>query len=297
MDLGANNVLGLLRGLSANPQGATGTLKLFEATAAGLEQDTRAMSANTLAVQQATKGHQEATAALRLLDQEVTAFSPKVRTLTTDLAHSQIQSHLAVVPVKQMHEAFRALGPELAVATAQTEQHANAVQRAAQALRLQTSAGMELASKGLVGLIAGRKAQAGMEAVWETARGIALLAEGTWPPNPAAIAAAGLHFEAAAQYALLAGSGGHRRSAGGSGYGAGDTGHGTSADSGSRIPDSAALAPGAAGAGGRFGGSGVVIIRGTQDFENYVANAVNGAVSRGVTVTATSAQRGAPVGH
>ena len=76
-----------------------------------------------------------------------------------------------------------------------------------------------------------------------------------------------------------------------------DSGNGALGDSGSRIPDSAALAPGAAGAGGRFGGSGVVIIRGTQDFENYVASAVNGAVSRGVNVTATSAQRGAPVGH
>jgi hypothetical protein len=56
------------------------------------------------------------------------------------------------------------------------------------------------------------------------------------------------------------------------------------------------LAPGAAGASARFG-SGVVIIRGTQDFENYVASAVNGAVARGVNVTATSAQRGSPVGH
>ncbi len=297
MDLGANNVLGLLRGLSANPQGATGTLKLFEATAAGLEQDTRAMSANTLAVQQATKGHQEATAALRLLDQEVTAFSPKVRTLTTDLAHSQIQSHLAVVPVKQMHEAFRALGPELAVATAQTEQHANAVQRAAQALRLQTSAGMELASKGLVGLIAGRKAQAGMEAVWETARGIALLAEGTWPPNPAAIAAAGLHFEAAAQYALMAGTGGHPHSAGaGGGAGSYERGGNYGAGESSYGPPAQTLAPGAAAASARFG-SGVVIIRGTQAFEEYVAGAVNGAVARGVTVTATQSQRGAPVGH
>jgi hypothetical protein len=99
MDLGAHNVLGLLRGLSANSQDATATLKLFEATAAGLEQDTRAMSANTVAAQQAAKVHQEATAALRLFDQEVTAFSPKVRTLTTDLAHSQLQSHLAGVPV------------------------------------------------------------------------------------------------------------------------------------------------------------------------------------------------------
>ena len=299
MDLGDNNVLGLLRGLSTNPQGATATLKLFEATAAGLEQDTRAMSANTLAAQQATKGHQETNAALRLLDQEVTAFSPKVRTLTTDLTHSQRQSHLAVVPVKEMHEAFRALGPELAAATAQTDQHANAVQRAALALQSQTSAGIELASKGLVGLIAGRKAQAGTEAIWETARGIALLAEGTWPPNPAAIVAASLHFEAAAQYALLAGTGSHQRSAGaggGGGAGAHERGGGNGAGESSYGQPAQTLAPGAAAPSARFG-SGVVIIRGTQAFEEYVAGAVNGAVARGVNVTATSAQRGSPVGH
>jgi len=203
---------------------------------------------------------------------------------------------MAVAPLRQMHEAFRALTPEITSSTVQTDQQAGAIQRAAEALRSQTAAGAQLVSGGLAGLIAGRKAQAGIEAVWETARGIALLAEGTWPPNPAAIMAAGLHFEAAAQYALIAGTGSHRRSASGAAR-SWDSGHGASADSGSRIPDSAELAPGAAGAGARFGGSGVVIIRGTQEFENYVASAVNGAVSRGVSVTATSAQRGSPVGH
>jgi hypothetical protein len=155
-----------------------------------------------------------------------------------------------------------------------------------------------LLSTGLAGLVAGRKAQAGVEAIWETARGIALLAEGTWPPNPAAIMAAGLHFEAAAQYALLAGTGSHRHSAGGGG-GAGsyDRRAGSGTGESPYGQPSSALAPGAAGASARFSGSGVVIIRGTQDFENYVAGAVNGAVARGVNVTATSAQRGSPVGH
>ncbi len=110
-----------------------------------------------------------------------------------------------------MQEAFRQLAPEISTATTQTEQHANAVQRSALAIQAHTTAGIELLAKGMVGLIAGRKAQAAVEAIWETARGIALLAEGTWPPNPAAIIAAGLHFEAAAQYALLAGTGSHRR--------------------------------------------------------------------------------------
>ena len=207
------------------------------------------------------------------------------------------QSQMAVEPLRQMHEAFRALTPEITTSTAQTDQQANAVERSTLALRSQSAVSAELVGAGLAGLLAGRKAQAGVEAVWETARGIALLAEGTWPPNPAAIMAAGLHFEAAAQYALLAGTGSHRRSADR------DTGHGTwdtePRVSGLGIRDSGpqTLAPGAGGASSRFGGSGVVIIRGTQDFENYVASAVNGAVARGVNVTATSAQRGSPVGH
>lgn len=276
MEQDQNNILSLLLQLGAHPQRAQAGLRILESSSAGLEKDSKAMGQHTAEILKATKAQQDSIAVF---------------------ARLHTQSQMAVAPLRQMHEAFRTLTPEMTTATAQTDLQTSAVQRAALALRSQTAAGAEMVSGGLAGLIAGRKAQAGIEAVWETARGIALLAEGTWPPNPAAIMAAGLHFEAAAQYALLAGSGGHRRNAGGGGAGAGDSGLGTRADSGSRIPDSTVLAPGAAGPGGRFGGSGVVIIRGTQDFENYVASAVNGAVSRGVNVTATSAQRGSPVGH
>jgi hypothetical protein len=276
MDEGQNNILSLLLQLGAHPQRAQSALKVLESSSAGLDKDSKAMSQHTAEILKATKVQQDSIAVF---------------------ARLHTQSQMAVAPLRQLHEAFRTLTPEMTISTAQTDLQASAVQRAALALRSQTAAGAELVSGGLAGLIAGRKAQAGVEAVWETARGIALLAEGTWPPNPAAIMAAGLHFEAAAQYALLAGTGGHRRSTSGSGSGARDSGLGAGGDSGSRIPNSVALAPGAAGAGGRSGGSGVVIIRGTQDFENYVASAVNSAVSRGVNVTATSAQRGSPVGH
>jgi hypothetical protein len=292
MGLGGNNVLDLVHELSANPERAATALKLFDATAAGMEKDTLATREHTAELQKAGKAYQDATAAMRIQDQEVTAFAPKVRALAVDLSHLHVQSQLVVVPVRQMQEAFRQLAPDITTATTQTEQHANAVQRAALAIRAQTTAGVALLAQGLVGLIAGRKAQAAVEAIWETARGIALLAEGTWPPNPAAIIAAGLHFEAAAQYALLAGTGGQRHSAraggGGGGYeGAGQSPYGLPLQT---------LAPGAAAASARFG-SGVVIIRGTQAFEDYVAGAVNGAVARGVSVTATQSQRGAPVGH
>lgn len=276
MDQSQNNILGMLLQLGAHPERAQSALRILEASSAGLEKSSRAMSEHTSEVLKTTKAQQDALAVFSRL-------------------HTQTQ--VAVEPLRQMHEAFRALTPEITTSTAQTDQQANAVERSTLALRTQSAVSTELVGAGLAGLLAGRKAQAGVEAVWETARGIALLAEGTWPPNPAAIMAAGLHFEAAAQYALLAGTGGHRRSASGSGYGARDVGHGSGAtDSGFRLPNPE-LAPGAAGASARVSGSGVVIIRGTQDFENYVARAVNGAVARGVNVTATSAQRGSPVGH
>jgi hypothetical protein len=275
MEQGQNNILNLLLQLGAHPQRAQSALNILDATSAGLEKNAKVLSAHTVEVLKTTKAQQDA----------VTVFS-----------RLHTQGQMAVGPLRQMHEAFQALAPEITTTTAQTDQHASAVQRSTLALRSQAAAGAELVGKGLAGLVAGRKAQAGVEAVWETARGIALLAEGTWPPNPAAIMAAGLHFEAAAQYALIAGTGSHRRSAGASsGAGSYDRGAGTGASPYGQ--SSAALAPGAAGAGSRFSGSGVVIIRGTQDFENYVAGAVNGAVARGVTVTATSAQRGSPVGH
>ena len=277
MEQSQNNILSLLLQLGAHPQRAQSALKILDASSAGLEKNAKAMSEHTAEVLKATKAQQDAVAVFSRL---------------------HTQSQMAVAPLRQMHEAFRALTPEITTSTAQTDLHANAVERSTLALRSQSAAGAELLSKGLAGLVAGRKAQAGVEAVWETARGIALLAEGTWPPNPAAIMAAGLHFEAAAQYALLAGTGSHRHSAGAGGgareLGRARSGSGESAIRHRRHP---ALAPGAAGASARFSGSGVVIIRGTQDFENYVASAVNGAVARGVNVTATSAQRGSPVGH
>jgi hypothetical protein len=275
MDQSHNNILSLLLQLGGHSQRAQAALKILDESSAGLEKNTRAMSEHTTELLKTTKAQQDALAVFSRL-------------------HTQGQ--MAVGPLREMHEAFRTLTPEITTSTAQTDQHANAIERATSALRSQTAVGAELVTSGLAGLMAGRKAQAGVEAVWETARGIALLAEGMWPPNPAAIMAAGLHFEAAAQYALLAGTGSHRRSAGASGTrdsGRGASGVGT-VDSGL---GSQTLAPGAAGASARFSGSGVVIIRGTQDFENYVASAVNGAVARGVNVTATSAQRGSPVGH
>jgi hypothetical protein len=274
MEQDQNNLLSLLQQLGAHPQRAQSVLKIMDASSAGLEKNSQTMRQHTAEVLKAAKAEQQAAEMLSRL---------------------HVQGQMTVMPLRQMQEAFRVLTPELTTATGQVDQHANAIQRAAMALRSQTAAGAEAVGSGLAGLVAGRKAQAGVEAVWETARGIALLAEGTWPPNPAAIVAAGLHFEAAAQYALLAGTSGHRR--GGAGSGTRDMGSSVANTSNSMFVPGQTLAPGASGPSSRFSGSGVVIIRGTQDFENYVASAVNGAVARGVNVTATSSMRGAPVGH
>ena len=246
MEQSQDNILSLLLQLGAHPARANSALKILDASSAELEKNAKAMNEHTAEVLKTTKAQQEA----------VTVFSR---------LHTQSQG--AVEPLRQMREEFRTLGPEITTTTVQTDQDALAVQRSTAALRSQSAAGMESAGKGLAGIVAGRKAQAGVEAVWETARGIALIAEGTWPPNPAAILAAGLHFEAAAQYALLAGTGSHRRSAGG-GSGGGSYGRGAGSGTGESPygSPSPTLAPGAGGASARFSGSGVVIIRGTQGF-------------------------------
>ena len=56
------------------------------------------------------------------------------------------------------------------------------------------------------------------------------------------------------------------------------------------------LAPGAAGAGGRFGNLHVIVV-GEAQAGQWLANTLNNAVNRGVTLMATSSQRGSPVGH
>ena len=153
---------------------------------------------------------------------------------------------------------------------------------------------------GITGLIAGRRAQAAVECIFEVAQGAKQVAMALDPDDPRHVQhwlSAGQHFVAAADFGKVAGTGtSHHGGGGGSGSYGGGGGGGGSRDN--RFQPQT-LAPGAAGAGSRFGspGTGVVIIRGTQEFENIVAHAVNSAVSRGVTVNATSSSRGAPVGH
>ncbi|MHC4704949.1 MAG: hypothetical protein ACYTFQ_30740, partial [Planctomycetota bacterium] len=74
---------------------------------------------------------------------------------------------------------------------------------------------IKAATFGVIGDIAGMKSKE------QIAEGTAKLAAGTWPPNPAALAAAGKHFAAAALFAALGGAAGAAGGGGGGGGGAG----------------------------------------------------------------------------
>jgi len=176
------------------------------------------------------------------------AHAPLI-TMQQDYHRLAESEKLAVLPLQQMS----VLLPQ---ATQQVTQHTSAVRAAAAAMESETAAQGEALAKGFAGLIAGRKAQAGVEAVWEVARGIACLAEGTWPPNPAAIVASGLHFESAAQYAILAGSGGHHRHAGSTGGGGSDS----YSSRGGQGVEHMGGAPGGGAGGGGIGGPGQTIL-------------------------------------
>jgi bisphosphoglycerate-dependent phosphoglycerate mutase len=209
---------------------------------------------------------------------------PLLANITKDLKEMGIEAHSASVAKLEL--------------SAVTAQFTRATIDEIQAVQKSIAASGEQLAAGLAGLIGGRKAQAAVEAVWETARGIACLAEGAWPPNPAAIIAAGLHFEAAAQYALMAGRGsGHHGGAGAGSYGGSreDYSRGGSDSRGAYAPPQA-LAPGAGGGDGRFGELHVVVI-GENEKAEWFAKGVNSAVDAGHFVQSTVSQRGAPVGH
>jgi hypothetical protein len=73
---------------------------------------------------------------------------------------------------------------------------------------------MEEMARGIAGaLIGGIAEYAAVESGKEVAAGIGKLAAGTWPPNPAAIAAAGMHFKSAGLWGILAGLAGAGQSA------------------------------------------------------------------------------------
>jgi hypothetical protein len=135
--------------------------------------------------------------------------------------------------------------------------------------------GQEMASEAarLAAGLGNRRAAAVVEAVWETAKGFAALAEyDFWGATQ--------HFLSAAEYGIIAGTGGR---GGSGGYGGGRT-RGPSASSygGEISPSSltpaqqqALLAPGAAGALAGPAGNLTVMVMGEPNAAAYVANILN----------------------
>ena len=139
---------------------------------------------------------------------------------------------------------------------------------------------------GILETLGAKREAAAVMAIYETAEGFEALGHyDFW--------GAAQDFASAAMYAKVAGTSEHHHAASGGGGGAG-SGYGSA---GASAWQPQTMAPGATDAGGRFGEARVVVFGTDHELQNWVAGAVNRAVSRGVTVTATTSQRGAPVGH
>jgi hypothetical protein len=154
------------------------------------------------------------------------------------------------------------------------------------------------------GLIGGTKAAAevrgGMDVALSIENGAKFVE--SWGTDVAALEASAQYAMAAGEMFKVAGRGNRSVSRpggsfGGSSYGSRDTGGGRYSDSGGGMPPQT-LAPGAASPGGRFGGGPLtVLVVGDHEAGQWLAGTLNRAVDRGVTLTSTSSQRGAPVGH
>ena len=232
----------------------------------------------TPAVAQLTAAQRAALPTLKEIE-KVEQDLAKTRPNLTKAERDDLAVKLAAVPAiaavtretgneKIIHEQLtRAILGELVAEKQLTEEHArqiaaaNGVQQASagmtaaamaevEAVKQNIAASAEQLAAGVAGLIGGRKAQAAVEVVWETAEGIKCLGEGTWPPNPAAIIAAGMHFEAAAQYAILAGKGSSRRSSAGAGAGGAGGGGGASGGRAAGQAVDRSMAGGGRGGGG-----------------------------------------------
>jgi hypothetical protein len=219
--------------------------------------------------------------------------------LTIDtIAESQAVSQLALN--------LRSLAPTIAVQAQEAQRASIAFRLYAEAMHLSALANQEAVQTGaalaqqIAGTIGGRRAEAGVECVFEVAKGIQQVAMALDPYDPHHVQhalSAAQHFDSAVQFGIVAGkSPGHHGGMSGGGGGSARGGYG--GGGGAWAPPQT-VAPGAAGGSGNFGslGSGIIVVHGSQDLHQFVAGLVNGAVDRGITVTATSSMRGAPVGH
>jgi hypothetical protein len=182
------------------------------------------------------------------------------------------------------------------------EEFADAAEKDIAAVQADYAGSVEGLAAGMANQIGAERGLAAVKVVSETAKGLACLAEGTWPPtNPAAIIAAGIHFDSAAEWAKLAGTSAARHGAGAAGGGAGyqgigDRGQGTSdrgqgTDYGERAVAGTGLAPGAQGSpGGRLN----VMVLGEAETARFFADSVNAADAAGHFMQVSTARKSAP---
>ncbi len=163
------------------------------------------------------------------------------------------------------------------------------------------------AAAGLAGLIAGQRAAAAVNAVFDAAKGAEQVAMALDPVDPNHAMhwiSAAQFFVASAEFAKIAGTSSHHHGGGGGG----SAGRGSSGGFGSSggygrgsgyrdQPPPQTLAAGAAGGGGRFSQAHVVVYSSDDELAKFVGDAVKRAVQNGHYVMSTASQRGVPVGH
>jgi hypothetical protein len=252
----------------------------------GREQEKQAERGKNEARQRIEDEHNEAVAAIQAHQQDADAIAR----LKGDYA-AMAQAGIA---------AYNALAEANANYLKQLEAQHKAEQKAAQEATNAALTEIGALAEGAAQLAGSKKGYYAVKAGEEVAAGLEAIAEGTWPPNPLAIAAAGIHFESAAEYAKLAGtSAGHRGAGapgGGGEYGVPSGGEeyrggGGRTGAGDQFVAGSGLAPGAQGSnGGRLN----VIIIGESEQARFFADRVNEADKAGHFITVSAARRSAP---
>jgi hypothetical protein len=234
----------------------------------GNEQERQAERGKNEAIERINDQHREAVEAIQNAQQQADAIA-RLKGDYTAMAQAGIAAYDAMA---------KANGNYLKQLVAEHKLEQKAAQDATNA----ELAGIGALAEGAAQLAGSKKAYYAVKAGEEVAAALEALAEGTWPPNPLALIASGIHFESAAEYAKLAGTSAGHRGAGAPGGGGEYRGGGgggenlaASAPSGSTSASTAFVTrqPG--------GGAFHIIVLGESDGANYVAGILNNHVENG----------------
>jgi hypothetical protein len=251
----------------------------------GNEQERQAERGKNEAIERINDQHREALEAIQNAQQQADAIA-RLKGDYTAMAQAGIAAYNAMAAAN---------GNYLKQLVAQHKEEQKAATEAMNA----ELAGIGALAEGAAQLAGSKKAYYAVKAGEEVAAALEALAEGTWPPNPMALIASGIHFESAAEYAKLAGTSAGRRGAGatgaGSEYGApsggGEYRSSGRVGAGDQFVSGGGLAPGAQGStGGRLN----VIVIGESEQARFFADRVNAADAAGHFMTVSTARRSAP---